>query len=263
MSTSRASLEQLVEPGSSDDTDRWQTPSITDHSDSLPVERAPREVYRLRRIRTAKATAAPGTGEPRPAPPLPLTGQAPTMPRYAAHGLAGGAHGRCTPGDEIIWEPYGDYLEESNVRRFMDAHGIASYEELIARSTGDVAWFWDAALDDLGVQWDEPYEHGARRVARLPVGAVVRRRQAQHRAQLHRSPRVRPATPTAPPLEWVSEGRRAAHGDLRRARPRELPRRQRHEGGGPRRGDTVGLYMPMVPELAGGLLRRAQDRRRT
>ena len=59
---------------------------------------------------------------------------------------------------EIIWEPYGDYLEKSNIRRFMDKHGIKTYEELIKRSTEDIEWFWDACLKDLGVEWYEPYE---------------------------------------------------------------------------------------------------------
>jgi len=59
---------------------------------------------------------------------------------------------------EIVWRPSGDYLERSNVRRFMDRHGIGSREELIRRSTGDVAWFWRAALEDLGIEWFEPYE---------------------------------------------------------------------------------------------------------
>ena len=61
--------------------------------------------------------------------------------------------------DHIIWEPYGDYLDKSNVRRFMDAHGISDYDELIKRSTDDVAWFWDAALNDLGVLWTRVREH--------------------------------------------------------------------------------------------------------
>ncbi len=60
---------------------------------------------------------------------------------------------------DIIWEPYGDYLKESNISRFMAKHGIANYDELISRSTGDVAWFWKAALDDLGLQWYRPYDN--------------------------------------------------------------------------------------------------------
>ncbi len=58
---------------------------------------------------------------------------------------------------DIIWKPSGDYLEKSNITRFMRRHGIKTYEELIKRCSGDIAWFWDAALKDLGVEWYQPY----------------------------------------------------------------------------------------------------------
>ena len=151
--------------------------------------------------------------------------------------------------DRIIWEPYGDYLEKSNVRRFMDAHGIATYDELVERSTSDVAWFWDAALKDLGVVWDEPYGTVLDESQGLPVGALVRGRQAQHRAQLPRPPRGGPARRPRRPRVG-RRGRRTAHGDLRAsstARSAGSPTPCGRPAS--QRGDTVGLYMPMVPEL--------------
>ena len=60
--------------------------------------------------------------------------------------------------EEIIWEPYGAYNDKSNIKRFMDKHSIKSYEELIERSTEDIEWFWDAALKDLNVEWFKPYD---------------------------------------------------------------------------------------------------------
>ncbi len=58
---------------------------------------------------------------------------------------------------KVIWEPYGDYIEKANITRFMKKHGIKTYDDLIKRSTEDIKWFWDAALEDLGVEWYEPY----------------------------------------------------------------------------------------------------------
>lgn len=58
----------------------------------------------------------------------------------------------------LAWEPYGEYLNGSRVREFMDRHAIRSWQELIARSQQDIAWFWDAALKHLGVEWASPYE---------------------------------------------------------------------------------------------------------
>jgi acetyl-CoA synthetase len=59
---------------------------------------------------------------------------------------------------DIVWKPSGDYLEKSNITRFMRKHNIKTYEELIRRSTSDIEWFWDACLKDLGLKWQRPYE---------------------------------------------------------------------------------------------------------
>jgi len=39
----------------------------------------------------------------------------------------------------------------------MDLHGIRSWQELIGRSTFDIGWFWNSALEHLGVEWFEKY----------------------------------------------------------------------------------------------------------
>ena len=59
----------------------------------------------------------------------------------------------------FAWQPSGSYLEHSRVREFMDLHGIGSWQELIHRSTSDIEWFWNAALEHLGVEWFEKYTH--------------------------------------------------------------------------------------------------------
>src|SRR3954453_20421533 len=58
---------------------------------------------------------------------------------------------------EIVWSPTDEIVERANITRFMRAHGIGSYEELIARSTDDVERFWDAVVADLGSEFAEPY----------------------------------------------------------------------------------------------------------
>ena len=58
---------------------------------------------------------------------------------------------------EFAWQPSGRYLDGSRVRNFMDLHGIRSWQELIGRSTRDIEWFWNSALEHLGVEWFEKY----------------------------------------------------------------------------------------------------------
>src|SRR5438132_8852018 len=58
---------------------------------------------------------------------------------------------------DIIWTPSPESVDRANVTRFMRRHGIRDYEELVRRSTSDTSWFWEAALQDLGVAWFRPY----------------------------------------------------------------------------------------------------------
>ena len=55
--------------------------------------------------------------------------------------------------EEIVWRPSREYLERSRLLRFMRAQGIATFEELLERSAHDPAWFWDATLKDLDLQF--------------------------------------------------------------------------------------------------------------
>ncbi|MEZ5125565.1 MAG: AMP-binding protein [Thermoleophilia bacterium] len=150
--------------------------------------------------------------------------------------------------DHIVWKPYGEYLQKSNIRRFMDAHGIGTYDELIARSTTDVTWFWDAALEDLGVTWDRPYdtildESDGFPWARWFVGGklnIVRNCIDRHVAG-GRGEHIA--------LECVTES-----GSRRTVTYAQLDHdvccaANAMKAAGLRSGDAIGIYMPMVPEL--------------
>src|SRR5207248_1524707 len=62
------------------------------------------------------------------------------------------------PMSRVVWSPSEDYVERANVTRFMRAHGIGSYQELVECSQGDIEWFWDAVVKDLGIEFYHPYE---------------------------------------------------------------------------------------------------------
>ncbi|MEE8568530.1 MAG: acetyl-coenzyme A synthetase N-terminal domain-containing protein, partial [Anaerolineales bacterium] len=57
----------------------------------------------------------------------------------------------------IVWEPSEEYVQRSRLKRFMDRHHLTSFEELMERSTTDIAWFWEAVFEDLGIEFYEPY----------------------------------------------------------------------------------------------------------
>src|SRR3954469_19218509 len=58
----------------------------------------------------------------------------------------------------FIWRPddHG-WTRDSHVARFMAKHGLATLDELHAASVRDTSWFWDAMMNDAGIEWFQPY----------------------------------------------------------------------------------------------------------
>ncbi len=62
-----------------------------------------------------------------------------------------------TYGGDIVWRPTPDVIARAHLTRFMAAHGIAGFADLMTRSTADVAWFTDAVLKYLDIGFQRPY----------------------------------------------------------------------------------------------------------
>ena len=60
-------------------------------------------------------------------------------------------------GGSIVWNPTPEHVEHANLTAFMRAYHIKDFEELMQKSTRDVAWFTDAVLKFLDIQFYEPY----------------------------------------------------------------------------------------------------------
>ena len=59
---------------------------------------------------------------------------------------------------DYVWEPTPEYIERANVTRLMRKLGISDYRELVDRSQRYVEWFWAAAIEDVGIEFFEPYD---------------------------------------------------------------------------------------------------------
>ena len=59
--------------------------------------------------------------------------------------------------DGIIWRPTPEVAGRSRIGRFMRAQGIATLKDLQERSVGDLEWYWNAVVRDLGIRWTTPY----------------------------------------------------------------------------------------------------------
>ena len=72
-------------------------------------------------------------------------------------------------GGAIAWRPTAEYIERSRLVAFMRKHGLSSFDELMQRSTTDLDWFWRAVMDDLNIEFYEPYS----RVIDLSTGLAT------------------------------------------------------------------------------------------
>lgn len=152
-------------------------------------------------------------------------------------------------GGEIAWQPTPEYVERSRLKHFMDRHGIGNLAELMRRSTQDLEWFWNAVMEELDIQFNEPYSKildttAGIAWARWCVGAKM---NIVHNCL---DKWVGGETEHRPALRWEGEDGRTrvvTYGDLYREVNR-LANALRELG--LNKGDVVGLYMPMVPEIA-------------
>ena len=146
----------------------------------------------------------------------------------------------------IMWRPSEDYVERANVTRFMRAHGIESYEDLVRRSVDDIAWFWDAVVQDLGIEFFRPYtqvvdtSRGIEWSTWFGGGSV--------NLAYNCVDRWAERTPDAVAVIWEGE-----EGATRRVTYRELRElSDRLANGlvslGIGEGDAVGIFLPMSPE---------------
>jgi acetyl-CoA synthetase len=157
---------------------------------------------------------------------------------------------------DVVWSPSEDYVERANVTRFMRAHGIESYDELIRRSTADIAWFWDAVVRDLDLEFFTPYDQ----VVDRSRGAAWATWFTGGTLNLAHNCVDRWAERTPDALAVVWEGdegpdagavRRVTFAELREMADR-LAHGLRSLGVGP--GDAVGIFLPMAPETVAATL---------
>ena len=155
----------------------------------------------------------------------------------------------------VVHEPTQEWIESTNVWAFMQAHDIDDHEEFLARTTGQhdrddagIEWFWDELVDYLGLEFDEPYDavrddtDGPQFTDWYPGGRL----NIAHNV-LDRYAEGDRADENA--IVWEGEP-----GEVREITFAELHAQSNRvanylESVGIGTGDTVGLYMPMVPEV--------------
>jgi acetyl-CoA synthetase len=150
------------------------------------------------------------------------------------------------PMSEVIWEPEPGAAAQTNVGRFQAAHGIGSFDELLARSISDPAWFWGAVAEFLAIPFSTPYDEVLDTSAGIPWATWFTGGKTNLAAAC--VDRWVTETPDAQAVRWEGED-----GEVRVLTFAELGRQVdglaallRAQGVG--RGDAVGIFLPMLPE---------------
>ncbi len=152
--------------------------------------------------------------------------------------------------ERIVHEPSLEFVSRTNVAAFMDRHGIEDYEGLIERTCTDIEWFWDELVDYLDIEFYEEYNavrddsEGPQFTDWYPGGEL---NIAHNTLDRHAAPDSETRNTVA--CIWEGEP-----GEVRQMTYHDLYRQANQvanalEARGVGTGDTVGLYMPMMPEV--------------
>ncbi len=148
-----------------------------------------------------------------------------------------------------VWTPSENYTNGSHLQKLMQALGVSDYDELYRLSVNDPASFWKATLEEISFEWFEPY----REYADLSRGVMWPHWFPGGRLNLAHNATTRHARgERARQLALVWEGE---NGSIVRLTYRELDQQVAQAANamrqlGVKRGDRVGIYLPMLPETA-------------
>ena len=152
-----------------------------------------------------------------------------------------------------LWQPTARQIADSHLTRFMRRHAMASLEELLRRSSDDVAWFWQAVFEDLSIRFAKPYSQ----LLDLSAGAALPRWCVDGVMNIVANCLDRYAgTPTDSRCAIRFENEAGDVDTLTYAQLRALVNRAAGALGelGIKPGEVVGVFMPMVPQIVAAML---------
>ena len=156
------------------------------------------------------------------------------------------------PSDGVFWRPDPETLAGTRMSALMRRLGVADYGELVRLGESDPDRFWAEAVADIGIEWFEPFSavrDSSRGIEWTTWFAGGKLNLAHNCVDKH--VRDRPDQ-----VALVSE---YEDGEVRTYTYAELGREVSRLAGAMRslgvgRGDTVGLFLPMIPEVVFAVL---------
>lgn len=156
-------------------------------------------------------------------------------------------------GGEFVWEPASEQVANARLTAFIQQHHLRDFQDLMQRSTSDVAWFTDAILQYLDIRFYQPYTQvvdlsegiawpkwclgGKMNIVHNCLDKYIGTEIEGHTALIWEGEEGHTQTVTYKALyQMVNQTANYL---------REL---------GLKKGDAVGVYMPMTPEIVAAVL---------
>ncbi|TFH35340.1 MAG: AMP-dependent synthetase, partial [Anaerolineales bacterium] len=160
---------------------------------------------------------------------------------------------QATFGGPIRWQPTAEHIERAHLTAFMRQHDIPDFDSLHHRSVADVAWFTAALLDYLGIRFHKPFHQVLDTSDGIAwshwcLGGELNIIESCLDRWIETDQASRPA------LLWEGED-----GQQRALTYSQLNLEVGRTANALRSlgftvGDTIGIFMPMTPEIAIALL---------
>jgi acetyl-CoA synthetase len=150
--------------------------------------------------------------------------------------------------NEIVWRPDVATVERANVTRLLARAGVDTYAELVRRSAREPAWFWPLVVEDLGLEFAEPWGEvlDASRGPEWVTWFVDGKVSIPHNC-VHRWAERAPTRVAAVGLGEDGSRREVTFAGLSRDVTRLA---ERLASLGVEAGDRVAIFLPMSPEVA-------------
>lgn len=149
----------------------------------------------------------------------------------------------------FVWFPDEEIISRSNVMQLMQKAGLRDYDSFYQKSILDIEWYWEKTLEQLDIQFEVPFSAIVDRSSgpQFPVWCVNGRMNIVH--NMLDKWLVNPETASRSALKYESE-----EGLIQEWSYFELSKEVNRcanalRASGFGKGDAIGLYMPMCPEL--------------
>ena len=151
--------------------------------------------------------------------------------------------------EHFAWMPDSNILASANLTKFFRLHNISSFNHLVERANVETEWFWRAVMDFFSIKFEHPYS----KIVDLSLGIETPQwcPEGTTNIVLNCLDRYRgTAIWTKPAIIGQAED-----GTVTEISYAELDRQVNYLAtlllqNGIKKGDVVGLYLPMIPEAA-------------